>query len=43
VFVPGLYRFEVNNDGDLLLYYQSGADPPDFMINDDGDLIANIA
>jgi hypothetical protein len=43
VFVPGLYRFDIDSRGHLLLYYQSTADPPDFWIDDaTGHLIAEI-
>lgn len=38
----GLYGFEVNPDGYLELHYADGAETPDFSINEDGYLVAEI-
>lgn len=37
----GAYRFEVNDDGELVLVYE-GMTPPAYSINDDGDLILTL-
>jgi hypothetical protein len=42
VFVPGLYRFEVDEQGHLLLYYQTEANPPRFWIAETGHLTVEI-
>jgi len=39
--VSGLYRFDVV-DGNLLMYYRTGDAVPNFWINDNGELIAEI-
>jgi hypothetical protein len=43
ILVPGLYRFEIDQRGHLLLHYQDGANPPDFWIDEEtGHLMAEI-
>jgi hypothetical protein len=42
-FVPGLWMFDINEEGRLVLYYHDGDTPPDFMIDDDGHLLMEIA
>lgn len=41
VAADGVYAFNVNEDGDLILSY-TGEDTPDFKINADGNLILTI-
>ena len=36
------YAFEINGEGDLCVNYRDGSNPPDFKINDSGELIFNI-
>lgn len=38
----GLYGFEVNSDGYLELHYADGSEAPDFSINEDGYLVAEV-
>lgn len=34
-----MYSFEVDSNGDLIMYYEDGGTPPSLAISDDGDLI----
>lgn len=35
----GFFSFEIDSNGDLLLYYADGQDPPPLSIDSNGDLI----
>ena len=39
--ISGQFAFQIVND-DLILYYNEDDDPPNFKINEDGDLIYTI-
>jgi hypothetical protein len=43
VEMQGLYAFQIDSAGHLILHYQNGTDIPAFSINEDGHLMANIA
>lgn len=38
----GFYSFSVNENGNLIIHYPDGANPPSASINDDGELILSI-
>jgi hypothetical protein len=42
VNVGGLYRFAITEAGDLVIYHRNGDDVPDFWIDENGHLLADV-